>query len=171
MRVIARFAILFLLIAVFVSSCRFFNKEEEEDIDLVIEAIDRDTVEIFKEPGFFRIEYSDSGFHKDMLVEINPIQTNDSPEYIMEQLNFFYPSVEINKVNKVEDYIEVIIEDATALTQRMGSSGAQEYLVHAVYAFTSLENIERVKFVFEEGDHAEPGFYSRENWNYTIMKD
>ena len=62
--------------------------------------------------------------------------------------------------------IEVINDEY--LTQRMGSSGASEFLATATFMLTEYNNIKFVNFIFEEGDHAFPGLYSREefigNW-------
>jgi hypothetical protein len=62
--------------------------------------------------------------------------------------------------------IEVINDEY--LTQRMGSMGAAEYLATATFTLTEYDNIKFVNFIFEPGDHAFPGVYSREdllaNW-------
>lgn len=58
--------------------------------------------------------------------------------------------------------IEVINDEY--LTQRMGSAGANEFLATATFALTEYDNIKFVNFIFEEGDHAFPGLYSREDF-------
>lgn len=76
-----------------------------------------------------------------------------------------YPEIalEINRVSN--DTLFVQIADARYLTQQMGSSGAQIYILEATYAYTELPEITVVHFDFAEGDHAIPGNYSRENFN------
>ena len=61
--------------------------------------------------------------------------------------------------------IEVINDEY--LTQRMGSTGAAEFLATATFTLTEYDNIKFVNFIFEEGDHAIPGLYSREGFLRT----
>lgn len=49
------------------------------------------------------------------------------------------------------------VTDERKLTTQMGSSGAMEYVQSAAYSLTSLNDVDCVKFEFEEGDHAAPG--------------
>jgi hypothetical protein len=62
--------------------------------------------------------------------------------------------------------VEVINDEY--LTQRMGSTGADEFLAVATFTLTEYDHIKFVNFIFELGDHASPGLYSREyflkNW-------
>lgn len=66
------------------------------------------------------------------------------------------------------DTIFVKIKESTYLTQRMGSSGAKDYMSTTTFTLTELKGIKKVNFNFEEGDHATPGTYSRE---YYINKN
>ena len=61
--------------------------------------------------------------------------------------------------------VEVINDEY--LTQRMGTTGAAEFLVTATFTLTEYDNIKFVDFIFEEGDHAFPGLYSREGFLRT----
>lgn len=60
-----------------------------------------------------------------------------------------------------ESTVQVQLSDDAALTQRMGSAGAQAYLQVVVYSLASLPEIDCVEFDFVEGDHAQPGLYCR----------
>ncbi|SFB91165.1 hypothetical protein SAMN05421747_10254 [Parapedobacter composti] len=75
-----------------------------------------------------------------------------------------YPQVVLTVDSTVNDTLHVQITDASFLTQQMGSSGAAMYLLEATYAYTELPGIQAVHFVFEEGDHAIPGTYTREHF-------
>jgi hypothetical protein len=78
------------------------------------------------------------------------------------------PKVKLVKIEHSTAFIEVI--NAGYLTQRMGSSGAQAYLASVTFTLTENPRIKKVKFIFEEGDHAMPGVYSRKSFeNYKIM--
>lgn len=57
--------------------------------------------------------------------------------------------------------VRIQLSDDAALTQQMGSSGAQSYLQVVLYSLTSLPGIDCVDFDFQEGDHAQPGLYCR----------
>lgn len=75
-----------------------------------------------------------------------------------------YPQIkpEITRVSNDTVYIQ--IADAGYLTQQMGSSGAAMYLLEATYAYTELPAIQVVHFGFQEGDHAIPGAYTRQDF-------
>jgi len=76
-----------------------------------------------------------------------------------------YPEI-TPKIERISnDTLYLRIADAQYLTQQMGSSGAQMYLMEATYAYTELPNIHVVHFSFAEGDHALPGNYKRDSFN------
>jgi spore germination protein GerM len=70
-----------------------------------------------------------------------------------------------------ENVVNVEVINHEYLTQRMGSTGADEYLAVATFTLTENDHIKSVNFIFEVGDHASPGLYSREyflkNWKVT----
>jgi len=77
------------------------------------------------------------------------------------------PKVKLLNVKDHTAFLEVI--NAEYLTQRMGSSGAQAYLGSVTFTLTENPQIKKVSFLFEEGDHAMPGTYTREDFkNYKI---
>lgn len=59
------------------------------------------------------------------------------------------------KVEHGAAFVQII--NAEYLTQRMGSSGAQDYLASVTYTLTENKQIKKVNFFFEEGDQAVPG--------------
>lgn len=78
------------------------------------------------------------------------------------------PKVKLLTVKNQIASVEVI--NAEYLTQRMGSSGAQAYLASVTFTLTEDPQIKKVKFIFEEGDHAMPGIYTRQDFkNYMIV--
>jgi hypothetical protein len=58
----------------------------------------------------------------------------------------------------------VEVADADYLTQKMGTTGAHYYLTEATYSLTEAPGVRAVNFMFEEGDHAAPGVYTRESF-------
>jgi hypothetical protein len=76
----------------------------------------------------------------------------------------------VKLVNVKDHTASVEIMNAEYLTQRMGSSGAQAYLASVTFTLTENPQIKKVNFIFEEGDHAMPGTYAREDFkNYNIV--
>ena len=66
--------------------------------------------------------------------------------------------------------VTVEIMNDKYLSEAMGSSGAQDYLAMATFTLTESPGISSVEFVFEPGEHAMPGVYSRESFSgYTIV--
>jgi len=70
------------------------------------------------------------------------------------------------------EVVDVEVINDEHLTQRMGSTGAEEFLAAATFTLTEYEKIKFVNFIFEGGDHAQPGIYSRETFlnNWKIKK-
>jgi len=77
------------------------------------------------------------------------------------------PKLRLQNVAEGIAHVEII--SAEYLTQRMGTSGAQNYLAAATYSLTEANGVRGVDFIFPEGDHAAPGVYNRESFkDYTI---
>lgn len=83
----------------------------------------------------------------------------------VEALNTKYPEINIRMGDQRSDTLDVFIDDATHLTQGMGSAGANSYLAEATYAFSELDSVNVVNFIFKTGDHATSGPYTREFFN------
>ena len=82
-----------------------------------------------------------------------------------------FPIIALRKAEPPTVIVEVVNDKY--LSEAMGSSGAQDYLAIATYTLTESPGIKSVEFVFQPGEHAMPGVYSRESFSgYTIvMKD
>ncbi len=98
-----------------------------------------------------------------MEIKKNPASNAENlNEYdLIEALNLKYPEIKLELINIKGNTIAVKIEDATYLTQSMGSEGAKAYLAEATFALTEVKNITAVDFHFTEGDHASPGVMTR----------
>ncbi len=87
-----------------------------------------------------------------------------NPHTLIMKLNRFFKKSgdpEIRIINIKDEVASVILDDASHLTQRMGSTGARSYMNSVLYTLTSLKSITCVMFNFESGDHAYPGKYCR----------
>lgn len=102
------------------------------------------------------------------LLEIkrNPVAhpENLNEQDIIDALNLKYPQIKIEAVSRKGKRAIVKIEDATYLTQDMGSAGARAYLAEATYSLTEINGIEAVDFRFKPGDHAVPGILTRRSF-------
>lgn len=83
---------------------------------------------------------------------------------VIQLLNNNFDSVHIDYIKTSHDTIYVHIANSAALTERMGSTGAEGFMAAATFSLTELKGIRFVNFDFVEGDHASPGVYSRDNF-------
>jgi hypothetical protein len=86
----------------------------------------------------------------------------ETVEYLVNQN---WPDVQIDVLRTAGDTVFVSIPESTALTQSMGTAGAEQFLVSTTYSFTEIKGIKYVHYAFEVGDHAMPGVYNRDSWN------
>jgi len=77
--------------------------------------------------------------------------------------------LEYLKISK--DIIYVKIDNSEYLTQQMGTTGADEYMIAATFTLTGMPNINNVHFDFEPGDHASPGTYNRKYYLDCIREN
>lgn len=87
-----------------------------------------------------------------------------SPQAVIDFLNSNNPSISLTLIKTSGDTIFIKIPDATYLTQQMGSTGPTMYFASAVYNLTEIPGIRFANFDFEEGDHAQPGTFTRESF-------
>lgn len=96
---------------------------------------------------------------------ISPVIDSLSVASVTGYINGEDSNIQLEYVKTSGDTVFLKIPDAEYLTQRMGSSGPTMYLAGVVYNFTEIPGIKYVNLDFEEGDHAQPGTYSRENFS------
>lgn len=80
-------------------------------------------------------------------------------------LNQNFPDIKIDFKKISHDTIYVKIPDSRKLANELGNTGADNYLAAATYTLTELKNIKYVNIDMEPGDHAEPGVYSRKDFD------
>jgi len=88
-----------------------------------------------------------------------------TPVGIEKIINMTWPKVQIKYLKTNNDTIVISIPKSEVLTQQMGTTGADQFMISTTYSFTELTHVNFVKYEFEMGDHAKPGVYSREYWN------
>jgi hypothetical protein len=112
----------------------------------------------------YKLEY-DENANQMTLVEIKNDARKLSAGEVAGLLNARYQAVKLDLLKSSGDTIFLQIKNATKLTREMGSAGAQAYLAEVTFSFTELEGIKVVDLLFEEGDHAMPGSYKREDFS------
>lgn len=70
--------------------------------------------------------------------------------------------IQLTKVTSKAIFVSVI--ESQKLTQQLGSTGALNMLASIVYTLTELPKYKYVYIDFEMGDHANPGIYSRKDF-------
>lgn len=81
-----------------------------------------------------------------------------------------FPTITLQRVEQQTARIEIANDQY--LTQKMGSSGAQDYLAEVTYTLTEAPGVKSVDFVFAPGEHAMPGVYSRESFTaYMVVSN
>lgn len=82
-------------------------------------------------------------------------------------INKTWPKIQIKYLKTYKDTIFISISDSEVLTQQMGTSGADGFMISTTYSFTELPGIKYVSYDFEAGDHANPGVFNRNSWAQT----
>lgn len=83
-------------------------------------------------------------------------------------VNKTWPKVQIKYLKTSKDTVYITIPESEVLTQQMGTSGADAFMISTTYSFTDLKGIKYVSYEFEVGDHANPGVYSRDYWKDVL---
>lgn len=144
-------SLLFLYAFIIVFSSCGSNKKEESEIPVT-------------ETYLWEAGLNDSTGVLEMKKIVSPAVDSLSVVSVTNYINGEDGNIKLEYVKTSGDTIFLKIPDAEYLTQRMGSSGPTMYLAGVVYNFTELPGINYVNFDFEEGDHAQPGTYSRESF-------
>jgi hypothetical protein len=101
-------------------------------------------------------------------MKLNPtIKEEDANlDSIIVGLNCKHPFVQLSRKKFVGDTLILDINDSEYLTQQIGTYGATQYLAETIINLTSCKAAKFVRLNFEEGDHAGPGIWSRNDFAY-----
>lgn len=162
-----RFVLFILLIALCFSSCRNETDPKVNDRDSLNAITSIDTGKI--SAPLYTVEYDEKtqGLN---LVRGAEAAADVTAEDVVQAMNKKYEGIKLDLVASGSDTIAVKIDDATKLTQGMGSMGAEAYLAELTFSMTELEGVKAVKIDFEEGDHAMPGVYMRADFSDLVTK-
>lgn len=87
-----------------------------------------------------------------------------SVDAVIRYLNSRYANVQVQFVRQSGDTLFLSIPEATYLTQQMGSTGPEMFFAESVYNLTEIPSVRFVRYDFEEGDHAQPGVFTRDSF-------
>lgn len=112
----------------------------------------------------YSVELNDST--QMMEIKKNPEASmfNLAPVDMVDAINLKYPQIKLEWIKQEGKCAYVKIENSKYLTQESGTEGAMAYLAEVTYSLTEFKGIEEVNFDFKQGDHAEPGVYTREKF-------
>ncbi len=149
----------------FIASCGG-NKDEQHIVtDSTSSIAAHDSVALVTSDQSYFWSVEDDGKGNLELKKIRPISP-DSLNYtsVLAMLNSLYPEVKMEVKKLSNDTLFLKTDNGKYLTQRMGSTGAFNYLKEVTYNLTEVNKIHYVNFEFKEGDHAQPGTYSRSDF-------
>ena len=73
-------------------------------------------------------------------------------------------------VEIIDDTLVIRILNDTFLTEQMGTLGAYCYMAETVFTLTENDSTQFVKFEMDFGSHANPGVYSRKDYEGMMLK-
>lgn len=161
-----KFLLLTSLTVLWLSGCRNDSTEGQDETVENVTVIEPETEAVPEDIALPYIVTFDDNTGR-LEIEKNPESMTNSytAEQIAAALNKKYPEIVLHVGERKQDTLELRVDDATYLSQGMGSAGANGYLAEATYSFTSLDSINVVNFLFEPGDHAMPGPYSTKSFD------
>ncbi len=87
-----------------------------------------------------------------------------SGDKLVALINNNWDSIHLNFIKYSHDTVYVSIPNSETLTQRLGSTGAENYIATTTFSLTEMKGIKYVNYDFKMGDHASPGVYSRSDF-------
>lgn len=151
-------------------SCTGSDSPDNEQI--TVDTISETTVEvdsadmsrtIVNVPSLWKVEVQENQTEK-LKKPVDNVTKTMAPQQLVDALNESYPEIHLDLKKISHDTAYILVPKSTYLTQQMGSTGAYNYMATAVYNLTELDHVRYVNFNFEQGDHAEPGTYNREDF-------
>ena len=120
---------------------------------------------------YWKSDY-DTTLHKEFLkrgVLLDSI--SNSPNKLINILNLRPSESKVEFAEITGDTMIIRILNDTFLTQQMGSLGAYCYMAETVFTLTENDSTRFVKFEMDYGSHANPGVYSRRDYNEVLIKE
>jgi len=113
----------------------------------------------------YEVSYNEETGRFSIVENPEPAAASLDGKILVNALKSKYPEIDLRLGDRRNDTLDVYIDDASYLTQNIGTAGANAYMAEATFAFTSLDSVKTVNFIFEAGDHASPGAYQRSDFD------
>jgi hypothetical protein len=111
----------------------------------------------------------DTVLNKEYIVKGKMLDSiSKSPDELINILNRRKSKCKIEYIKMSGDTIKIKILDDEYLTEQMGTSGADCYLAETIFTLTENDLIKYVRIEMNEGSHASPGLYNRNDFNDLI---
>ena len=167
-----RIILTILLLGFLVSCNNSADKNDTDDStrlrDLPVDSSEADVEELSPE-DFYVWKVDSDG--KTMRQNPKPAAAALGVDTLIAGLNEMYPKVKLEKVKQSNDTLYTQIKEADVLTEQMGSAGSEQYIAQAILNLTSAKGIKYVRIDFEEGSHAMPDVWSKENFkDYKVVQ-
>lgn len=141
-------------------SCNNNKTEPQATVPDSVTVVKDSTLVITDTHYFWETDESDPkkiAFKKSRPLSADSLNTNS----ILAMLNSTYPELKLSIKNTSGDTLFLNLDNGKYLTEQIGSTGAESYLGEVVYNLTEVAGIDFVNINFKQGDHAQPGTYSR----------
>ena len=152
--------IIVLVLITLMLSCNTKKSETKITVADTAAVVKKDTVNVKTDSHYFwSSELGEGGL---VMVKTRPAPVDSlTVTNVISMLNSQYPEVVLRLIKISGDTVFVKIHKSDYLTRQMGTSGSEAYLAEATYNLTEIKDIDFVDFKFKEGDHAQPGTFSR----------
>lgn len=160
--------ILFSLISILIiTGCNSKQREDDSSLDSFEKFEKVKENSMLYEPASAIWQYNfNQQTEKFEIVQSRPFNSDTLTGKTLEKIiNQTWPKVQIKFIKTSNDTAYIVIPNSEILTQQMGTTGADSFMISTTFSFTELNGIKYVNFDFEEGDHTIPGTYNRNSWN------
>ncbi len=121
---------------------------------------------------FYWFTEYDVEYNYEYLVKGDLFEADDlTNQEIIDVLNQRKTKCSLRFIEISSDTINIRIVNDEVLSEQMGTSGALCYIGETIFTLTEKDNINYVNLVFNEGSHAVPGIYSREDFKELLKRD
>jgi hypothetical protein len=154
----------FLLWAILLFSCNN-NKGTANENAQKDTTTREDTMYGYPEDKLIWITDYDSVNHRFFLKKQRTANVNElNAEDLVNDINAAWENIQLKFIRLSNDTLYVSIPESSYLTQQIGTAGAETYISSTTYCLTEIPGIKFVNYEFEEGDHLQPGVYSRDDF-------
>lgn len=165
-------ALIFLNIIFAFSACSSDSATDEDGAEVHIEDTVHDVViagtdtsmMVKNSPFLWRADFEDASNTYKISKPIVARPDSLSGEHMVTLINNDWDSILVKYIKTSQDTVYLDIQNSEYLTQRIGSSGAENFIATTTYSLTELTGVKYVNFKFKAGDHATPGVYKRSDF-------